>query len=376
MRAIAAFGIFAIHATGGFVMYSEFNSKVMNLGMFMNLFFNSGTQVFMMISGFVLFYNYRAPEEFNPSKFYKSKAIYLIIPYVIWSVAYFLFKVVGYNMPLESNWLSTLVNNILLGGSFSHLYYIFLIVQFYMIFPLLIKYLSKIMMKKPIRVFIITALIQAVILIYEFYYVQQSNFVIINFINSIYWKSVLGWFFYFISGGLIAYHYDSFLEFINKKIIIVVIAYIISLGLFLGEVYLDVFRNNSISSYESFGSIRPLNMFYGFMTFTILILITRKIKNMDNLGVKYLKFIGTYSLGIYFVHPMILETLKMFLLRNFPNHIGYGRVSSLLLILVMGWILTLAFCYLVGILRYRWFLIGKSPQIKVTKKKLIKENSK
>lgn len=70
IRAITAFGIFAIHTTGGFVMYSEFNSLAMHFGMFINQFFTFGTPLFIMISGFVLFYNYRTPEEFNWVKFY------------------------------------------------------------------------------------------------------------------------------------------------------------------------------------------------------------------------------------------------------------------------------------------------------------------
>ena len=39
IRAIAAFGIFAIHASGGFVMYSEFSSNAMKLGMVINQIF-------------------------------------------------------------------------------------------------------------------------------------------------------------------------------------------------------------------------------------------------------------------------------------------------------------------------------------------------
>ena len=83
MRAIAAFGIFTIHAAGGFALYSEFNSKVMILSTFLNQFFRFGTPVFMMISGFVLFYNYRTPKEFDSKRFYKKKAVYLIIPYAL-----------------------------------------------------------------------------------------------------------------------------------------------------------------------------------------------------------------------------------------------------------------------------------------------------
>lgn len=125
MRAIAAFGIYAIHATGGFVMYSEFNSNAMRLGMFINQFFRFGTPVFMMISGLVLFYNYRVPEEFDAKKFYKKKVVYLLLPYLIWSLGYFLFKTYFYHIPLEEKWISKLISDIFFGRIFSHLYFIF-----------------------------------------------------------------------------------------------------------------------------------------------------------------------------------------------------------------------------------------------------------
>ena len=370
MRAIAAFGIFAIHATGGFVMYSDFNSNAMKLGMFINQFFRFGTPVFMMISGFVLFYNYRTPSEFSPAKFYKKKVTYLIIPYVIWSIGYFFFKRYIYNLPIEPHWQSILIQDILLGNTFSHLYFIFLIVQFYLIFPILIRTISVEMMEKPVKVFMLTALLQARLLIYEFYFMKQTNIAAINFINSFYWKTALGWFFYFITGGIIAYNYDKFVQFVTKNIKIIIPAYIGVLILFMGEVYLDVYKNSSVMNYEKYGSIRPMNMIYGILTFTILMYLTRKLIYKDNVILKLLKSFGDYSLGVYFAHPMILEYMKKQLLVNFPNHIGYGRVSSLIIIVCAGWILTMAFCYIVACFKARWVLIGKTPKLEIKRKKL------
>ena len=236
--------------------------------------------------------------------------------------------------------------------------------QFYIVFPLLVRYLSKSMQNSPIKTFSITAILQAIILIYEFYYRAPTSIEIINFINSIYWKTILGWFFYFISGGIIAFHYEKILEYINRRTNLIVIGYFASLIVFLGEVYLDVYSNNSLVNYERYGSIRPLNMIYGFMTFLMLILITRKIKK-DGLIAKISGFVGTYSLGIYFAHPMILEWLKMTLFQNFPNHFGYGRVSSLIVVVGMGWVLTLGFCYIIAHFKYRWLLLGKTPATKL-----------
>ncbi len=369
IRAIAAFGIFAIHATGGFALYSEFNTNAMNIGIFLNQFFRFGTPVFMMVSGFVLFYNYRTPKEFDWIRFYKKKAIFLVVPYILWSVGYFLFSSYMYGIPITSERVLGLPKAILLGESFSHLYFIFLIVQFYIIFPLLIRYLSKAMINKPIKVFTITVLLQGAILIYEFYFRRPTNIDIVNIINTYYWKTFIGWFFYFITGGIIAYHYERFVEFIKKRIPLTVFIYIVSLVLFLGEMYLDIYVNQGRDNFEKYGSIRPMNMLYGLLTFIMLVLLTRKIKDRNNSLIGLIKSFGTYSLGVYFAHPMVLEYIKIRLISNFPNYIGYSRISSIAVIVGLGWALTMCLCYFFALFKWRWLFIGRVPQLLIKKEK-------
>lgn len=369
VRAIAAFGIFAIHATGGFALYSEFNTNAMHLGIFLNQFFRFGTPVFMMVSGFVLFYNYRTPEEFDPIKFYKKKFIFLFLPYIIWSVGYLLFSSYMYKIPITYEVILGFPKKIIFGEVFSHLYFIFLIVQFYIIFPLLIRFLSKSIKNKPVKVFICTLIIQAIILIYEFYFRKTTSIGVINFINMYYWKTVLGWFFYFITGGIIAYHYDKFIEFVDNRIKLILFTYVISVVLFLGEVYLNIYITQGRDYFERYGSIRPMNMIYGITTFAVLIWLTRKIKDRDDFIVKLIKSFGTYSLGVYFAHPMVLEYLKIKLMSLFPNHIGYSRLSSIVIIMGLGWIITIGLCYFCALFNWRWLLIGKVPKLIIKKQK-------
>lgn len=373
MRAISAFGIFTIHATGGFALYSQFSSKVMHLSTFLNQFFRFGTPVFMMLSGFVLFYNYRIPEEFDAKKFYKKKAVYLILPYIIWAIGYFLFKAYLYRIPVGENWFGGLIKDILLGNTFSHLYFIFLIVQFYILFPLFIKYLSNSMINKPVKTFISIFVLQAALLIYEFYFKVPTNIAIFKFIDEYYWKTAMGWFYYFLTGGIIGYHYDKFVEMVEKHIKKIGIIYILSAAFFLGEVYLNIYTNNNMSEFEKYGSIRPMNMIYGLTTFTVLVWVTRRIKDMDKSSVRLLKSFGTYSLGVYFAHPMVLEFIKQKLMANFPRWIGYGRLSSFLIIYALGWILTTGLVFLIALFEPRWLLIGRVPKLVIKNEKKLEE---
>lgn len=363
IRAIAAFGIFIIHATGGFALFSEFGSKAMWLGTFLNQFFRFGTPVFMMVSGFVLFYNYRTPDEFNPKAFYKKKFTFIIIPYVVWSIAYFLFSVYMYGVQFNQASVADFLRKLPVGDTFAHLYFIFLIVQFYVLFPPIIKYLSNSMKNKPLLVTAAVFTLQAVILIYEFYFKKTTNFAIINFINTYFWKTVIGWFFYFIMGGIFAYHYEKVVRIIDEKIKTIFVLYFGGLLLFVGEPYLNMYINQSRDYFERYGSIRPTNMIYAILTFAVLVWVTRRIKEYDNVAIKLFKSFGTYSLGVYFAHPMVLEFLKMKLMWMFPNVIGYGRVSSVIIIIGLGWILTMGLCYFIALFNWRWLLIGKVPSL-------------
>lgn len=367
IRAIAAMGILIIHASGGFAVYSEYGSKAMYLGIFLNQFFRFGSPIFMMVSGLVLFYNYRSLDEFDIKKFYKKKFKFILLPYIIWSTIYFIYTSYINRLPITGRRLIGLGRGILLGESFSHLYFIFLIFQFYIILPLLIKYLVRPMEEKPFRVFTLFFIFQGMVLIYGYYFKNPNATGIIRTFNLYYWKTLFSWCFYFIAGGLIGIHYHETVECIEENINKIFLGYIIVTIIYIGQVYMNIWANGGRDFYDRFGSIRPQTMIYVIFTMPVLIWLTRKMIGKYN----GLKNFGTYSFGIYFSHPLILETLKISLMGYFPNHIGFSRLSSIALICGLGLVLTFVFVLLIGTLESRWILIGKVPKYKF--KRLRKE---
>ena len=363
IRAIAALGILVIHATGSFAVLSEYGSKAMYLGVFLNQFFRFGSPVFMMVSGLVLFYNYRSLDEFDAARFYKKKLKYIFLPYVIWSTIYFLYSHYISGVPLSGEG-KVLLRGILFGESYSHLYFIFLIFQFYILVPLILKYLIKPMKEKPVRVFLIFVIIQGTILIYQYYLKNYDATGIARLFNKYYWKTVFGWSAYFITGGLIGLHYKKVVDYIENNIKGIVVAYIIVTILYVGQVYMSIYSNQGRDYYGKFGSIRPHTMVYAFFTMAILIYITRKIAMKDNFLTRNLKDFGTYSFGVYFIHPLILGEIKLKLMSAFPQTIGYSRLTSLVLITGLGIIITYLVVLLIGSTSIRGLLIGKIPKYK------------
>lgn len=361
IRAIAAMGILIIHGSAGFATRSVAGSKAMFLGIFINQFFRFGSPIFMMVSGLVIFYNYRSMEEFDTKGFYKKKLKFILVPYILWSIIYFGYTSYTNSIALSGARIMELGRGMLFGEVFSHLYFIFLIFQFYIILPFLIKYLAKPMEDKPYKVFSLFFLFQATILIYGHYFKNPAASGLIRFFNKYYWKTVFGWSFYFIAGGILGMHYDSIVNFIEKHIKPIFLGYIITTIGYLGHVYYSIWIQGGRDGYGKFGSIRPHTMIYALFTMPILIWISRKMVGKFN----WLKTFGTYSFGIYFAHPLILVETSKKLRGWFPNHIGFSRVSSLILVCGLGLVLTFALVLLIGMFKNRWVLIGKVPRYKL-----------
>lgn len=365
IRALAAMGILIIHASAGFVTYSEFGSKAMYFSIFLNQFFRFGSPIFMMVSGLVLFYNYRSMDEFDTKKFFTKKVKFILVPYVLWSIIYFFYPHYAHNLPMTGERLRSFGKTILLGEAYSHLYFIFLIFQFYIILPLLIKYLVKPMEEKPFKVFTFFFIFQGAILIYGYNFKDPNATGILKIFNHYLFKTLFSWSFYFITGGLIGIHYGKIVNFIEKHIKKIFVGFIISMFFYVGHVYYVILNAGNRDLYYKFGSIRPHTMIYAIFTMPVLIWLTRRMVG------KYsaLKNFGTYSFGVYFSHPLILGELIRYLMGYFPNHIGFGRLSSLILVCGLGILITFIFVLLIGTLENRWILIGKVPKYKLGKMK-------
>ena len=375
IRAICAFGIFMIHLSGAFAVSSSYGSRAMHLGILINQFFRFGTPVFIMISGFVLFYNYRSFMEFDCRKFYTKKIKYVLIPYLIWSSFYlilapyliwssFYFIFSNCRVILSQGNISLIefLKNVTLGNAYPHLYFIFLIFQFYLLYPLFLKYFIKHMEKTPVLFFVICLIVQGIILSYEFFFKAYGGNGLIDFFNKYYWKSIFGWFYYFLTGGVAALHYKKITDFIEKNIWKIVPIYVISTTLYIGEVYLNIWKEEGRTLYERYGSIRPMTIIYASFTMIILIWIGRKIGRSKHGYKQIIKTCGIYSLGIYLIHPFVLEVLKIKLINRFSNFLGYSRISSMVILVVIGWICTVSLILLLSNLKWGMFVIGKVPK--------------
>lgn len=95
-----------------------------------------------MLTGLVFFYNfYRKKLSGSLFKdYYKKRVLYIIVPYLFWAVFYEFYAHYTIGRELE---ISAIVSRILQRESYYRLHFIFIIAQFYLIFPLFIMLAKK-----------------------------------------------------------------------------------------------------------------------------------------------------------------------------------------------------------------------------------------
>lgn len=135
IRAISCILVIIIHVTAEFWTSFMIGSIQYKSIILLNTISQFAVPCFICISGFVLYYVYHN-KEYNVLKFYKKRITKIVIPYLVWSAIYIIVIHNYYKPPIS---LAIIVEDILQGRASGHLYFIILILQFYILFPLILK---------------------------------------------------------------------------------------------------------------------------------------------------------------------------------------------------------------------------------------------
>lgn len=139
-RAFAILGVIHVHASSFAAAGQASSSPYYYLINLMNIFFKYGTPCFIFLSSFVLFYNYYGTPVHRGllSRFYKKRLLYIIVPYIIASLCYFAVVQIFYvtEHPSIPALLKIFALDLATGTAYTHLYFVFINLQFYLLFPL------------------------------------------------------------------------------------------------------------------------------------------------------------------------------------------------------------------------------------------------
>ncbi len=99
-----------------------------------------GRELFFALTGFVLVYSaWGRPFQVRP--FWRKRVLYVAVPYLTWSVVYYIYAVLG-PAHLQPS-VSAFAWDVLYGSADYHLYFLLVTLQLYLAFPLVLRFVRR-----------------------------------------------------------------------------------------------------------------------------------------------------------------------------------------------------------------------------------------
>jgi peptidoglycan/LPS O-acetylase OafA/YrhL len=201
LRAVTALAVIAVHTLSFTVglNQTEGGMEVQN-AVVTTLHFTR--EVFMFVTAFALVYVYYG-RPFKHKNFWYKRGIGVLMPYVAWTLIYTWFDAPS-QTPL--NFVRTSLLNILSGNAAFQLYYILLTIQLYILLPVFLALLKRVM-HHPWRTLIISFIVQLVILYADYQLFRVGTWgttPVGKFIVQYQDRFILFYQFFFVLGGLTA----------------------------------------------------------------------------------------------------------------------------------------------------------------------------
>jgi peptidoglycan/LPS O-acetylase OafA/YrhL len=293
-RAFAIIAVVLIHATSIGVGLPDHQSKIHVLFNFLNKIFLFAVPSFIFMSGIVLFYTYYERWQVKDIiPFYAKRLKFIVVPYLVVSLLYYLFNQWLYNGPVTFQ-LNEFLSLLTWGDAGYHLYFIIIILQFYLLFPVLLYLVKRYPWVKRYFTWI------GIFMFLLFYIIHHFH----NFSHRS--SLCFTYFIYFFLGASIGMNYKNALaSLIKYRLIISLIAFITGMGLAILYILVD------------FKHIEPVILFdlcfyaYGAFASLFLLWLAYAIHQKYSKLSCFFQSIGKHSFGIYLIHPAILGLFVM-----------------------------------------------------------------
>ena len=290
LRGFAMLAVVAIHVSN-IPMANLVSGRRYFLVYMFNSFINFAVPVFFLISAIMAAYS----QADRPAKlwpYYKKKLIRLGLPYLVWTLLYILFGVVTHRLRMPDilswrNWISW----ILQGRAYEHLYFLAVICQFHVLFPILFK-LARLVKDKPFWAFFIAIGGQHIVywsnklwLYKAFPYFQSSFF----------------WYFGTMFLGLyLGLNYEKVCLWLRRNVKWLTISCIVSAIAFLFFRYM-LYADIHLHTYP-YSFVR---LFFVTSLPICLLAPAQNLRLQQGWVGRGLLWVGRYTLGIYLSHPIL-----------------------------------------------------------------------
>jgi peptidoglycan/LPS O-acetylase OafA/YrhL len=267
--------------------------------------------LFIFITGMVLFYN--TGDKLHYGRFMQKRLTDVIVPYIIWSLIYFTLAPRGWN---GFGWqdIPDLGLKLITGKTTSHFWYIIMLIQFYLLFPLFLRAIRFVYNRYEAKGRTIALLISGVV-----YLVLADQ--LRNIARFMEWLSVpvltdafttyadrnfLYFFFYFVLGaaaGLAVQRWNEWIQRLRWGYWTVFIV----LGLrFIYKLMLEFQKPEGIQiTFYTVSLIRPDMILFLIASIMVMYQLAGKLHNIR--VTRLLAWIGGVSYGGYLMHMLMLR---------------------------------------------------------------------
>lgn len=305
IRTVAIIAVIVIHvSTSSAYQFNQISSTRWWFTITLDSLSRFAVPAFLMITGLLLL---DPNKNDNLPTFFKKRFIKVIIPLILWTIIYSAKTSLGNGRSL----LSLLKNSVSRPAEY-HLWYLYSLTGLYLVIPF-IRLALKNAPKKLIEIYLILWLIGSTL------YPLSDKFLHLPIsINNQYFTGLIG---YLILGFYISrYKIPSFLVYL--------LSYFGLLTTIIGTYFLTR-QNSGILDEFFFDPVAPNIILYSFGIFLFL-------KN-HYFNHRIIRVISRYSLGVYLIHPLIIELLTSGTLgirlypSTFTEFIGIPLMSVLVL---------------------------------------------
>lgn len=285
-RIIAMFAVVSLHVATIVMATNEIGSTYWWFGNIYNSLTRWCVPVFVMISGSLLLDLHK---QETLSTFYKKRAARLLIPITIWSIVFLGWRFVKGVLKGEIPTTIELLGKLASGNPYEHMWFLYMILGLYLFTPFFRKILHN-TTTKELNLFIIATFSLATINhAYTSFIASESEL----FIN---------WFLLYVPFFFLGHRIRN-TELQPQKFVLWSIFLLASAATAVG-CYLLAIRNNL-----PFGSY-----FYGYLSLTVIpmsvsVMYLLRTWHQPILNSSFTKQLSLMTLGIYLIHPVILEVM-------------------------------------------------------------------
>jgi len=331
LRGITTIFVLLIHLTSSYLNYPKESFTYQFFGSF-NCALTFAVPAFLFISALIMTYQLKHKEDINWVSFIFKRVFKVLLALILWSIIYTLYWGNFNNVTIK-----TVIDALTLGNASYHLYFIPLIIQLYLIFPLIwftVKFLSKI--KLPTSLSFISCLIIGILFHSAFTLIFRLDI----FKNFPYFAIVIfSYSFPIILGIWLGFNYEKIKNYYNKVFLVCLMTLTILTGYYYIEVqFVNYIYKDSLLFSPLYWNLIILTLFY----------LLRYIKKST-----FLTEISKKSFIIYLSHPLVLDIVSKKLSTynlTFPGgaFINYSinLAISFIIILVITYLLSFIYYYI------------------------------